>query len=280
MRVISSPNQIQKICLSLKRRGKTIAVVPTMGYLHEGHVTLLKKARPKADVLVLTIFVNSTQFGPKEDFKRYPHDPHGDLKKARQAGVDYVFMPKGLSLYPANYETYVEVTRASQELCGRSRPGHFRGVATIVAKLFHIIQPDIAFFGKKDFQQFAVLKRMVDDLNMPIKMVGVETVREKDGLAMSSRNVYLSPVERKAALCLSRGLKKVREAVRVGQKDIKKLLCLIHSEIKREKLVRIDYVKGMDADSIRPLKKYRRGKTLFAVAVFIGKTRLIDNVVV
>ncbi|MBI2340346.1 MAG: pantoate--beta-alanine ligase, partial [Deltaproteobacteria bacterium] len=177
MQIVTSPNQIQKICLSLKRRGKTIAVVPTMGCLHEGHVTLLKEARRRADVLVLTIFVNPTQFGPKEDFKRYPRDPHGDLKKARQAGVDYVFMPRMNSIYPEGYETYVEVTKAARELCGRSRPGHFKGVTTIVAKLFNLIQPDIAFFGKKDFQQFAVLKRMVKDLNMPIKMVGVETVR-------------------------------------------------------------------------------------------------------
>ncbi|MBI4412666.1 MAG: pantoate--beta-alanine ligase [Deltaproteobacteria bacterium] len=280
MKVIISPNQIQKSCTSLKRRGKTIAVVPTMGYLHEGHVTLLKKARRSADILVLTIFVNPTQFGPKEDFKRYPRDPRGDLAKARRAGVDYVFMPRMEAMYPEGFETYVEVTRATQELCGRSRPDHFRGVTTIVAKLFNLIQPDIAFFGKKDFQQFAVLKRMVKDLNMPIQMVGVDTVREKDGLAMSSRNVYLSPVERKAALCLFRGLKKTREAVRKGEKNLGRLLSLLKNEIRREKSARIDYVTCVSAESIQPINKYQKGETLFAVAVFIGKTRLIDNVVV
>lgn len=266
MRVICSPHQMQKISQRAKRSGKSIGVVPTMGFLHVGHETLLRRARARCDILILTIFVNPTQFGPKEDLKRYPRDEKGDLKKARRCKVDFVFMPKSADMYPEGYETYVEVTKASQELCGRSRPGHFRGVATVVAKLFNIVQPNIAFFGLKDFQQFTVLKKMVADLNFPIRMVGVPTVREKDGLALSSRNVYLSPEERRAALCIPRGLRKVKRAVSRGEKKIPTLLKILKDEIGREKLVKIDYIHG--------------DKTLFAIAVFIGKTRLIDNIVV
>lgn len=240
----------------------------------------MRRARKAANVVVLSIFVNPTQFGPKEDFKKYPRDLKSDLKKAWAAGVDIVFTPTLSSLYPEGYETFVEVTHATKELCGRFRPMHFRGVATIVAKLFNLIQPDVAFFGKKDFQQYAVIRRMAKDLNMPVKIVGVDTVREPDGLALSSRNVYLSREERQAALCLSNGLKKVKKAVSEGKKDLKKLISLIRLEIRREPTVKIQYIKAMDADSIQPLKIYHPRKTLFAVAVWVGKTRLIDNIVV
>ncbi len=280
MQVIRSPKIIQKTSLALKRRGQTIAFVPTMGFLHEGHITLLRRARQAGDVVVLSIFVNPTQFGPKEDFKKYPRDMKSDLKKAAAAGVDFVFAPTPSSLYADSFETYLEVTNATRELCGQFRPGHFRGVTTIVAKLFNLIQPDIAFFGKKDFQQYAVIRRMVNDLNFPVKIIGVDTVREPDGLAMSSRNVYLNDQQRLAALCLSRGLKKIKTAVRGGKKDLKKLIGILQQEIKREPSVKIQYVKAVDKDSIQPLAVYRPGKTLFAVAVFIGKTRLIDNLVV
>lgn len=280
MRTISSPHIIQQTCLKLKRRGKTIAVVPTMGYLHEGHITLLRKARKKADIVILTLFVNPKQFGPQEDLSRYPRDIKGDLKKAKEAGVDYVFLPKVSALYPEGYQTYVEVTEVSQELCGESRPGHFKGVVTVVAKLFNLTQPDYAFFGLKDFQQFVAVGRMVTDLNFPIKIIGVPTVREKDGLALSSRNVYLSATERQAALVIPRSFQKIKDEVKKGNVDIFYLLDLLKKEMSQESLARIDYISCMNAETIQPLKEYRRGKTLFAVAVFIGKTRLIDNLVV
>lgn len=280
MKVISDPKKIQAICLKLKKKGKSIAFVPTMGYLHAGHMKLMYEAKKKADISVLSIFVNPTQFAPNEDLAKYPRDKKGDLAKAKACGVDFVFMPTPFNLYPENYETYVEVINATRQLCGASRPTHFRGVTTIVAKLFNIVQPDVALFGKKDFQQYAVIKKMVSDLNMPTKIIGVPTIREKDGLAMSSRNVYLSSDERKAALCLSRGLNKIKENVKAGITSIDQLLKIISAEINSESLARIDYVACMDAETIQPLKNYEKQKTLFAVAVFIGKTRLIDNIVV
>ncbi len=277
MRTLFSPVQLQKICLQLKRRGKNIGVVPTMGYLHDGHVALMKKAKAQCDVVVLTIFVNPTQFGPKEDLSRYPRDLKGDLAKAKKAGVDFVFTPQVKNLYPENYQTYVQVEEATRELCGASRPTHFRGVTTIVAKLFNVIQPDKAFFGLKDYQQYAVICRMVQDLNFPIKIVGVPTVREKDGLAMSSRNVYLNSEERQAALCLSQSLQAAALAVKKGKKGLDDLQNIIVQTLKAQPLARIDYVKAVHCETMVPLKNYIPKKTLFALAVFIGTTRLIDN---
>lgn len=280
MKIISSPKAIQKICLQFKKKNKSIAVVPTMGFLHEGHIKLMHEARKKAAIVILTIFVNPTQFGPNEDLSRYPRDEKGDLAKAKKAGVDFVFMPKPADMYPEGYETYVEVLNASQKLCGEKRPGHFRGVATIVTKLFNITQPDMAFFGLKDFQQFAVIRRMVENLNFPIKLFGVPTVREKDGLAKSSRNVYLSDDERVRALSISRGLSKIKEAVKAGEKNIATLLKILESEIQNSNPTKIDYIEAMDAKTIGPASQYVKGNTLFAVAVFYGKTRLIDNSVI
>jgi len=280
VKVISSPQQMQKICLGLRAKNKKIAVVPTMGFLHEGHLTLLKKARRKADTLILTLFVNPTQFGPKEDLNRYPQDKKGDLAKARLCGVDYVFMPKPASMYPEGYETYVDVVLATKNLCGASRPGHFKGVTTIVAKLFQITQPSVAFFGLKDFQQFAVIKKMVQDLNMPVQMIGVPTVREKDGLALSSRNVYLNPEERRAALCLSQGIAWLKNEVKKTPKSLKMIRQKLVAEIKQQPLAKIDYLEFVDAVTLQPLATYKKKQTLLAMAVFIGKTRLIDNVVV
>lgn len=279
MRVINSPQKIQQYCLNLRRRGKTIAVVPTMGALHDGHVTLLHRARKKADVVILTIFVNPTQFGPKEDFKKYPRDHWGDLAKAKSAGTDIVFMPEVHEIYPPGYQTYVEVTKATQELCGASRPTHFKGVTTIVLKLLNLTQPHFAFFGLKDYQQYCVIKKMVEDLNLPIEVIGVPTVREADGLAMSSRNQYLDPQQRKNALCLYRGLQKVKEEIKGGNTSIQNLLQLLKKEIEPE-VTQIDYITCMEADTIEPLKIYKPKNTLFALAVFVGKTRLIDNMVV
>ncbi len=251
-----------------------------MGYLHEGHLTLLRRARKAADIVILTLFVNPTQFGPKEDLDKYPRDMKGDLAKARSVGTDYVFAPQPFDMYPDGYETYVDVLHATQHLCGAARLGHFRGVTTVVAKLFNITQPDVAFFGMKDFQQYTVIKRMVTDLNMPIKIVGVPTVREKDGLAMSSRNVYLSTEERQAALSLSQGLREVEQQIKKGNTKIDFLLNRLRKNILKEKITRIDYVQCMDADSIQPTQVYLRKRTLFAMAVFVGKTRLIDNLVI
>lgn len=257
----------------------TSALVPTMGYLHEGHRSLLRIAKKKADKVVLTIFVNPTQFGPNEDFKKYPRNTAKDLALAKEAGVDLVFLPTSHTMYPEGYETFVEVTQAIQGLCGRSRPSHFRGVATIVLKFFNLVQPDYAIFGKKDYQQFGVIKKMVADLNLPIQIIGAPTVREPSGLAMSSRNVYLDDAERKAALSLSEGLFHVRHEINRGQKNISKLLREFKKGLAKNFLIRLDYVACVDAESIQPLRDYKRGRTLFAVAAFVGKTRLIDNVV-
>lgn len=280
MLIIASPQKMQILCLGLKREGKTIAIVPTMGFLHEGHLRLIDRARQAADVVVLTIFVNPMQFGPKEDFKKYPRSIRDDLKKARERDVDYIFMPQTSAMYPEGYQTFVEVTQASQHLCGVSRLGHFRGVATVVLKLFHIVMPDVAVFGKKDFQQLAVIRAMVKDLNLPVRVIGQPIVREADGLAMSSRNVYLDDEQRAAALCLSRGLKNVKALVNKGEASIPQLLNALRREIRKEKIARIDYAACMNAATIQPISHYLPHRTLFAVAVFIGRTRLIDNVVV
>lgn len=282
MKIVFNPGAIQKICLQFRKKNKTIGVVPTMGFLHEGHLTLLKKCRSHCDVLILTLFINPAQFGPKEDLSRYPSDIPGDLAKARACGVDFVFMPKAGDMYPAGFETYVEVGEMTQTLCGASRPGHFKGVTTIVAKLFHLTLPDVAYFGLKDFQQFAVLKKMVKDLNFPVKMVGVPTVREKDGLAKSSRNSYLNPAERTAALCLSKAIQQLKNEIKKGATDLKKLETVLQKKILEEPLARIDYATFVDSETLKPLHTYtyKKGHTLFALAIFIGKTRLIDNVVV
>jgi pantoate--beta-alanine ligase len=278
VRVIKSPQQIQAICLALKKIGKSIAIVPTMGYLHEGHLTLLRKARKKADIVVLTIFVNPTQFGPKEDFTKYPRDKKGDLAKARKCNVDFVFTPSSQDMYPVGCQTSVDVAEMTQGLCGSSRPGHFRGVTTIVLKLFNLITPDYAFFGLKDYQQYAVISCMVKDLNLPVKMVGVPTIREKDGLAMSSRNVYLSAEERNQALSLSKGLAQASKELKT-KKNLHPLKNLRHL-IEAQPLARIDYISCVNSETLKPLKTYLPGKTLIALAVFFGPTRLIDNVVV
>lgn len=280
MRVIYSPQQIQKICLQFRSKGKSIGFVPTMGYLHEGHQTLLRIARKKSDIVILSIFVNPTQFAPNEDLSRYPRDTKGDLAKARKEKVDFVFFPTPESIYPENFQTQVRVEKVAQGMCGGTRPTHFAGVALVVLKLFNLVQPTTAYFGLKDFQQFTVISQMVRDLNVPIKIVGVPTVREKDGLAMSSRNVYLNPEERKAALALSQSLAEVKAKVKKGEVNLFNLVDGIRSRLVREPLAQIDYISCVDAYTMVPLQKYQKGKTLFALAVFIGKTRLIDNLLV
>lgn len=279
MRVIRSPAKMQKTARSLKSRGHTLALVPTMGFLHAGHLALVRRARLMADKVIVSIFVNPTQFGPSEDFSRYPRDTRGDLAKLKMAGVDCVFMPTARAMYPDYFQTQVTVREVSRGLCGDARPGHFDGVAGVVLKLMNITQPDIAVFGKKDFQQLTVIKTMVRDLNLPVRIVGVPIVREKDGLAMSSRNVYLSADERVMARGLSRGLKAARDAANAGEARVAGLISRCRAELPRAPQIRVDYVACVNALTLKPLSRPTRKKTLMAVAVFVGRTRLIDNAV-
>jgi pantoate--beta-alanine ligase len=262
-----------------RRGGKIIGFVPTMGALHEGHLSLVRIARDRSDVVVMSIFVNPTQFGPNEDFQRYPRDFERDKKLADRAGVDVIFNPSVEEMYPGGYATFVNVERITENLCGASRPGHFRGVATVCAKLFLAARPHFAVFGQKDAQQVAVIKRMVGDLGFGIDIVAAPIVREPDGLAMSSRNASLSPGERSQALCLYRSLRLAEDLVRGGETDAGKVDKSMRSLIAENPLARIDYVEMVDPDTLERLDKIGK-RTLVALAVFFGKTRLIDNVLV
>ncbi|AEF93058.1 Pantothenate synthetase [Desulfotomaculum nigrificans CO-1-SRB] len=278
MRLCKTIPELRSLLKAVRAEGKSIGLVPTMGYLHQGHLSLIREARQRCDVVVVSIFVNPTQFGPQEDFARYPRDLERDAALVAEIGGDVIFAPEATEMYPPGYSTYVEVGGVSEPLCGASRPGHFRGVATVVCKLFNIVRPDIAFFGQKDFQQVLVIRRMVQDLNMDVEIVDVPIVREPDGLALSSRNVYLSPEERKAALVLSRSLNLAREQVAQGQRDISQLKELVISRIKAEPLANIDYVEILSIPDLKPLDKLQ-DKALLALAVKFGQTRLIDNTV-
>jgi pantoate--beta-alanine ligase len=258
-----------------RARGERIAFVPTMGALHAGHVSLLKAARQRGDRVVLSIFVNPTQFGPKEDLARYPRDLEGDLAKAGSVGTDVAFVPEAKDMYLSGAQTFVDVREVSQGLCGERRPGHFTGVATVVCKFFNIVQPHVALFGEKDFQQLAVIRRMVADLNMPVEIVGEPTVREPDGLAMSSRNAFLSPSERVRALAISQGLTAARERLTAGQRDAGALVEVALGVLKGQ-VDRVDYVEIRDADSLHPIERVDRPAVILAAA-FVGATRLIDN---
>jgi len=275
VQVISTPTAMSAWSEAARARGERIAFVPTMGALHAGHVSLLSAARKAADRAVLSIFVNPTQFGPKEDLARYPRDLDGDLAKAAGAGTNAAFVPEAMDMYPPGAQTFVDVREVSQGLCGERRPGHFTGVATVVCKLFNIVRPHLALFGEKDFQQLAVIRRMVRDLNMPVEIVGEPTVREADGLAMSSRNTYLSPTERTRALAISQGLSAARERFAAGERDAAALVNVALAPIK-ERVDRIDYVEIRDADSLRPVERLDRPSVILA-AVHVGATRLIDN---
>ena len=277
--VFREPAALRAKAEDLRRDGRRIAVVPTMGALHEGHLALLHAARARADVVILTLFVNPTQFGPTEDLSRYPRDEVGDLAKARGCGIDLAFCPDAAAMYPANAQTFVQVRELQKPLCGERRPGHFDGVATIVAKLFHITQPHLAVFGEKDYQQLAIIRRMVRDLDMGIEILGVPIVREADGLAMSSRNAYLAPAERKAALCLSAGLAAAEVAYKAGERSSAALVAACRAKILGEALARIDYVDLRDADELTPVVRVER-KVVLAIAAFVGTTRLIDNRVI
>jgi pantoate--beta-alanine ligase len=273
--VITTPAAMSAWSEAARARGERIALVPTMGALHAGHVSLLTAARKAADRVVLSIFVNPTQFGPKEDLARYPRDLDGDLAKAAGASTDVAFVPEAKGMYPTDTQTFVDVREVSQGLCGERRPGHFTGVATVVCKFFNIVRPHLAIFGEKDFQQLAVIKRMVQDLNVPVEIVGQPTVREPDGLALSSRNAYLSPEARARALAISQGLSSARERFAAGERDAGVLAAAARDAIK-VRVDRIDYVEIRDADSLRPVERLDQPAVILA-AVYVGATRLIDN---
>ena len=255
-----------------------VGFVPTMGYLHEGHLALVRRARAESSTVVVSIFVNPTQFGPGEDLATYPRDLDRDLKLLEQAGTDIVFVPSGEEMYPRGFSTWVDVEKVTERLEGASRSGHFRGVATVVAKLFNIVQPTRAYFGQKDAQQAVVIKKMIAELNMNLEIVVVPTARESDGLAMSSRNSYLNPEERQSATVLFGALSLARQLWQFGEKDASKIKYEMESLIRKEPLARIDYVSIADADTLEELDMIDR-PALVSLAVRIGKTRLIDNIV-
>ena len=278
MRVLGKISELRAALAAQRKAGRTVGLVPTMGFLHEGHISLVEASRRDNDITVLSIFVNLTQFGVNEDFDKYPKDIEGDSRKAEEAGTDIIFAPTAAEMYPQDYSTYVDMDGITDRMCGRSRPGHFKGVATVVTKLFNIVQPDKAYFGQKDAQQAAVIRKMVRELNMNVDIAVCPIVREKDGLAMSSRNVYLNSEERKAALVLSKSLFKAEGLINEGERDARKIRAFIEKEIGSETLADIDYVTVVDADTLDEIKLLK-GSILAAVAVRFGKTRLIDNIV-
>jgi pantoate--beta-alanine ligase len=262
----------------LRRDGVVIALVPTMGFLHDGHLALLREGRARCDELVLSIFVNPTQFGEGEDLDRYPRDEAGDLDKAQRCGVDTVFAPDAGSMYEPGYQTYVSVRHLSEPLCGARRPGHFDGVASVVTKLLNICKPQVAVFGEKDYQQLAVIRRMVIDLSIDVEVVRYPIVREPDGLALSSRNRYLSDSERASATCLFQGLEAARNLAHTGERDAAKLVTACREVIEREPEARIDYVELRDATTLETVDRLEPGaQVVLALAVFFSDTRLIDN---
>lgn len=277
-RLIESVAQMQAAAAQWRAEGQRIAFVPTMGYLHEGHAALMRQGRTLGDVLVLSIFVNPTQFGPSEDFEEYPRDLERDTEIAAEMGVDVIFSPTQADMYPNGYQTWVDVTETTQHLCGADRPGHFRGVTTVVTKLFNIVRPHVAVFGRKDFQQLVTIRRMVADLNMDVEIVAHDIVRESDGLALSSRNSYLDPEQRKHALALQAGLRAASESFAAGERSAAALLDAARSVIADTPGAHIDYVSLVDASTVQPIERVERD-ALLAVAVKFGATRLIDNVV-
>jgi pantoate--beta-alanine ligase len=279
MRIIRSIPKMQQFSLRERRKAKTIGFVPTMGALHEGHLSLIRRARKENDTVVVSIFVNPAQFGPKEDFKKYPRSLSRDVRLCRSCGADIIFYPQAKAVYPYGYLTYITVQGLSGRLCGRTRPGHFKGVATIVAKLFNIVQPDNAYFGQKDAQQGIIIKKMAADLNMSVKIKVMPTVREKEGLALSSRNAYLSKQERKEALVISGALKAARVLIKKGIKNSARIIARIKEVIRGAKSAKVDYIAVVNPENLEPLECIR-ANCLIALAVRIGRTRLIDNIVI
>ncbi|HPM41104.1 MAG TPA: pantoate--beta-alanine ligase [bacterium] len=276
MITLTNPDEVRAWSRKERAAGRRVAFVPTMGALHEGHLSLVREGKRIAESVVVSIYVNPTQFGPNEDLARYPRDLEGDVAKLSSAGADAVYLPSDEAMYPKGAQTFVTVEGISKPLCGLSRPGHFRGVATVVAKLLVMVEPDVALFGEKDFQQLAVIRTMVRDLSIPVEIVGCPIVRERDGLAMSSRNAYLSKEERAAALSLSRSLEIARAMVSAGEREAAKIVAAVRKEIEGTGLARIDYAEIVDPETLEK-KTELSGAALVALAVFFGKTRLIDN---
>lgn len=278
MKVVGTIKEVRELVKEWKRNGETVGFVPTMGYLHEGHGSLITKARENNDKVVVSIFVNPMQFGPTEDLDSYPRDLEKDSKFCESLGADLIFHPEPEEMYHDDFSSYVDMSVLTEELCGLSRPVHFRGVCTVVTKLFNIVQPDNAYFGQKDAQQLAIIKHMVQDLNMDINVVGCPIVREEDGLAKSSRNTYLSPEERKAALILSKTVKLAKELIDAGEKDADVVVAKMKENIETEPMAKIDYVKAVNGLTMQQQKEIK-APMLIAMAVYIGKTRLIDNMI-
>lgn len=276
LKIAHTITEVRHCVKEWKRQGLSIGLVPTMGYLHEGHKSLIDKAVRENDKVVVSIFVNPIQFGPNEDLATYPRDMDRDSKVCKEAGANLVFNPDPKEMYFEDAATYVNVENLTEELCGAKRPGHFTGVCTVVSKLFNIVTPDKAYFGEKDAQQLAIIKRMVRDLNFDIKIVGCPIIREEDGLAKSSRNTYLSSKEREEALCLNKSLKKAKELLEKGETVSSKIKEAIEEEISKVPSSKIDYIEIVDSLSLKPVEKIEKS-ILIALAVYIGKTRLIDN---
>lgn len=280
MKIVTTPAEVRAFTQALARDGKRLALVPTMGFLHDGHLSLMREGAKRADVVAATIFVNPSQFGPTEDLARYPRDPEGDAAKCAGAGVSLLYTPEPSTVYPAGYQTWVTVDELSKGLCGDRRPGHFRGVATVVAKLLALFRPDVALFGEKDYQQLQVIRRLNADLELGAEIVGMPTIRESDGLAMSSRNAYLAADERQRALALSRGLFAARDAAAKGEGNVATLVGLVRAQLVHA-AIREDYVELRHAESLAPLEVLEPGvPARLLVAAFLGKTRLIDNLAI
>ena len=279
MEVVKTVEEVREIVSEWRSQGLTIGLVPTMGFLHEGHQSLIQRSASENDCTVVSVFVNPIQFGPNEDLEAYPRDLNRDMKAVEEAGGDIIFNPDPSEMYPDHFTSFIDTTETTELLCGAVRPIHFRGVCTVVGKLFNIVMPDRAYFGQKDAQQLATVKRFVRDLNFPLDIVACPIIREIDGLAKSSRNTYLNPEERKAALILSQSLKKGKEAIDNGERDSQKVISIIRENLEKEPLARIDYVEVVDFENIQRIARIE-GETLVAIAVYIGKTRLIDNFIV
>lgn len=279
MKVVGTIKEVRTLVKEWKKNGESVGFVPTMGYLHEGHGSLITKARENNDKVVVSIFVNPLQFGPSEDLESYPRDLEKDSKFCESLGADLIFHPEPEEMYHEDFSSYVDMSVLTEELCGLSRPVHFRGVCTVVSKLFNIVQPDNAYFGEKDAQQLAIIKHMVQDLNMDVNVVGCPIVREEDGLAKSSRNTYLSTEERQAALILSKTIELAKKLIAEGEKDADVVVAKMKANIETEPMAKIDYVKAVNGLTMQQQKEIK-APMLIAMAVYIGKTRLIDNTII
>jgi pantoate--beta-alanine ligase len=278
MKVIETVKEMKEIASQARSAGKIITFVPTMGYFHEGHLSLMREGRKQGDLLIVSLFVNPTQFGPSEDFKNYPRDFERDAKMAEEVGVDILFTPGVMEMYPSDHQTTVRIEKVTQNLCGKSRPTHFQGVTTVVLMLFEIVLPHLAIFGEKDYQQLITIQQMVRDLHMSVEVRGMPTVRETDGLAMSSRNTYLLPEERKAALSLYRSLQRAKELLQKGERRADRIMNEVRGVLQSEPLVRVDYAQICNAYTLQDIDRVE-GDVVIALAAYLGKTRLIDNLV-